>query len=335
MLKASRNRGFTLIELLVVIAIIAVLIALLLPAVQQAREAARRSQCKNNLKQLGLSLHNYHETHSMFPFSTTSDGYSYGNAAPLVKNHRGWVMLLPFFDQAPLYNQFNSNVAAGTRNSNGGTIVGTPELVVNGSSNNQIVSKKLDVMLCPSDNGDPFEKSSWDGYAISTASYNAGIYGARASYDFSVSTNYWTSKWGDIPKTEKRMFGKDSNSRMRDVTDGTSNSAMVVETTLEVYDGVAPTWGYSKHVGMGIDLASSNSRRRINDWTCCGWGSPVYTYSNTPGRLGEWGTAGSLHVGGCHVLLCDGAVRFVSENTDTNTLRRVAGISEGEVVGEF
>ena len=330
-----RRRAFTLIELLVVIAIIAVLIALLLPAVQQAREAARRSTCKNNLKQLGLALHNYLETHSIFPFSTSSDGYSYGNASPLVKNHRGWVMLLPFFDQAPLYNQFNSNLAAGTRNTNGGTIVGTPETVVGGFSNNQIVSKKLTMMLCPSDNGDPLEKDTGDTYSISAASAAAGIYGARSSYDFSVQSAAWVTRWGDIGRTTKRMFGKDSDSRIRDVTDGTSNSAMVIETTLEVFDGVAPTWGYSKHVGMGIDLASTNSRRAINDWSCCSWTPTPYADSNTPGRLGAWGTAGSLHTGGCHVLLGDGGVRFISENTDATTLRRLASISDGEVVGEF
>ena len=95
-----RNRGFTLIELLVVIAIIAVLIALLLPAVQQAREAARRSQCKNNLKQLGLAIHNYHDTANVFPVQT-----SYG---PAVSYHWSWiVMILPYIDQASRYNQAN------------------------------------------------------------------------------------------------------------------------------------------------------------------------------------------------------------------------------------
>ena len=101
----KRKHGFTLIELLVVIAIIAVLIALLLPAVQQAREAARRTQCKNNLKQTGLALHNYHDTFNQFPSAfgnqtvNSSGGERWG--------HSQWVSLLPYFDQAPLFNQWN------------------------------------------------------------------------------------------------------------------------------------------------------------------------------------------------------------------------------------
>ncbi|MDB5338411.1 MAG: hypothetical protein JWN70_4030, partial [Planctomycetaceae bacterium] len=99
--RRTDRSGFTLIELLVVIAIIAVLIALLLPAVQQAREAARRSQCKNNLKQLGLALHNYHDTYGVFPYAQT----------PCCSGGHTWVeMLLPFMDQAPMYNQINFNL---------------------------------------------------------------------------------------------------------------------------------------------------------------------------------------------------------------------------------
>ena len=101
--KGCRSAGFTLIELLVVIAIIAILIALLLPAVQQAREAARRSQCKNNLKQLGLALHNYHGTHSVFPPAEVANGYCTDNNStppPAAMNLNGLVMLLPYLDQA-------------------------------------------------------------------------------------------------------------------------------------------------------------------------------------------------------------------------------------------
>ena len=324
-----RRSGFTLIELLVVIAIIAILIALLLPAVQQAREAARRTQCKNNMKQIGLALHNYHDTHSIFPFSTTADGYSYGNSAPNIKNHRGWSMMLPFFEQAPLYNQFNFNVAVGERTTGTGALQGSPA-----GTNDRLAAIPLTFLLCPSDNGSPEYRGVDATYGISVAAATAGLFGKKTNYDFSVESASWTSPWGAIGVTSRRLFGKDSNSKMRDMKDGTSNCVAVVETTLEVYDGQTPKWAYASHVGMGIDLASTNSRF-INDWLCCGWGSPPFQQSNTVGRLGEWGTAGSTHDGGCHILMGDGAVRFISQNIDNTTRTRLATIADGNPLGEF
>ena len=112
MRRSSSRSGFTLIELLVVIAIIAILIALLLPAVQQAREAARRSECKNKLKQIGLALHNYHETSGAFPSGWIGVDRASGNQDFEGHNGFGWgVMILPQLDQAPLFKKFNKNLA--------------------------------------------------------------------------------------------------------------------------------------------------------------------------------------------------------------------------------
>lgn len=119
-----RRRGFTLIELLVVIAIIAVLIALLLPAVQQAREAARRTQCKNNLKQIGLALHNYHDVHKTFVPATIYMGYGDTAPWPYNLNHTGWLMLLPFLEQGNLHEMWNPSISTGSCNANGAGLMG-------------------------------------------------------------------------------------------------------------------------------------------------------------------------------------------------------------------
>src|SRR5687768_14879280 len=144
-----RRRGFTLIELLVVIAIIAALIALLLPAVQQAREAARRSQCKNNLKQIGLGLHNYHDTHRTFPPALISSGrYANSTYAPVL-NTTGWVLILPYIDQAPMYNKYNFNVPSSISNPLGGRPLAGGAST--SDANKPIYSTKLEVYNCPSD----------------------------------------------------------------------------------------------------------------------------------------------------------------------------------------
>ncbi|AMV17378.1 DUF1559 domain-containing protein [Planctomyces sp. SH-PL14] len=325
---AFGSRGFTLIELLVVIAIIAVLVAILLPAVQQAREAARKSQCLNNLKQMGVALHNYHETHGIFPFSVAHPGACTATfIPPFAKNTRGWTMLLPYVDQQTLYNKYDHDAPASNyTRSGGGPLVGTCV-----PRNEEVVSTSIPTFLCPSDFGDRFFRSTTDtNYSITPTGATAGRFGAKASYEF--STHAWSStctNYEAVASTDKRMFGVNSAARIRDVPDGMSNSVAISETTLDIRDGITGTWGYSKWVGMGVDFARGVP---INDWNCCAWALPI---TQQPPKLGTWSAPGSVHAGGATVLLGDGAARFVTDSLDLVIRQRLSRVSDGLPPGEF
>ncbi|QDT40188.1 Type II secretion system protein G precursor [Gimesia alba] len=334
MQRHTKRRGFTLIELLVVIAIIAILIALLLPAVQQAREAARRSTCKNNLKQIGLALHNYHDAHSTFPYAVSHSSSITSSSAnhTTALNHKGWLLVLPYIDQAPLYNQFNFSLAASTARLNGKTVPGGLNPGDPGNANDLVVTRIIPAFMCPSDDNQTHYTSTSDAN-YSVASGTSTQTGAYTNYDFSVRRASSSAPiWDRDSRTTRRMFGFDSCSRVRDVKDGMSNTVAVGETLRWTYNGVSQTWGYSKWVGNGVDLTYS---RGINWWPCCSWDSPPFQRPTGPGRLGDWSTVGSLHTGGAHVLLGDGAVRFISENIDATTRNNLAYISDGNPLGEF
>ncbi len=176
--RQGKVSGFTLIELLVVIAIIAVLVAMLLPAVQQAREAARRSQCKNNLKQIGLALTGYHDTFNLFPSSAVWGYYVPGTApSTAVPRHFTWLcMLLPYLDQGPLYSANNSSLPLYD-------LSGKTQVDSNGNS---ISAKQLSVLTCPSDSAfsGPVYNLGWTNYGGASVywaqpPYNAGSCGGR------------------------------------------------------------------------------------------------------------------------------------------------------------
>ncbi len=337
--KTRLRPGFTLIELLVVIAIIAILVALLLPAVQQAREAARRSACKNNLKQLGLALHNYHDTYGVFPYSASADGALDAGTARTAAttgftlNHRGFLGLLPYLEQAALFDNFDPTVPSGGYVRPGASpLVQSDETIVS-SGNARVVSTKLVMLLCPSDNGNPLLVTSSASYNIGTTAYGQGLHGAKTSYDFSVNAySNSVSRWSDIGTTSRRMFGVYSNCNIRDIVDGTSNTIAMTEGTLDIKNGYRGTWGYSHWVGGGIDFGST---RGINDFSvCCTWSTPPNNdFSKT--KTYNWDSPGSLHKGGVQALLADGSVRFISENIAASTRTNLAVIADGNVVGEF
>jgi prepilin-type N-terminal cleavage/methylation domain-containing protein/prepilin-type processing-associated H-X9-DG protein len=338
-LQASEGRrkrwtGFTLIELLVVIAIIAILIALLLPAVQQAREAARRTQCKNNLHNVGLALHNYHETYRVLPMTRHTVGLSlqYGYPAggpptPYFLNASGWVALLPYLDQGPLYNKYNHAIAAswatGTyQKYTPAQVAGNPDL------NAPVTRTKLEVLMCPSDPNDMFYDSSNQWYSISGTIGG----GARTSYDFQAwYGEYAYTNWNResvIGTASATIFANNTCRTVDDAKDGSSNSVFVAEALRSVYNGVPNTWGHAAWVCHGIDLGW----QKINEWGYnVVWGIPIAKV----GRLMTWGAAGSAHPGGCHVLMGDGAVRFLSENINDTTRVNLSRHRDGNFTGDF
>ena len=305
-----RRRGFTLIELLVVIAIIAVLIALLLPAVQQAREAARRSQCKNSIKQIGLALHNYHETFSVFPFGEMMGSGQAAGVVASIRNQTGLVALLPGLDQGPLYNTLNLSAPFGKYQA-----AGVASTVVVPAVNLAASKMKLPVFSCPSDAGDPLHSDD-------STYYGCGMSGDRsykASYQLVTNASYVPTNWSSVPIAQRAAFGGNSNSSMRDLIDGSSNTALVSELVYMCSSGRVGPWSCVHHAGTGVQLAGG-----INKFLA---GTMTLAYYNA--------TASSAHVGGCHLLLGDGSVRFVSSNTNQAIVGYLALIADNNVVGEF
>jgi prepilin-type N-terminal cleavage/methylation domain-containing protein/prepilin-type processing-associated H-X9-DG protein len=330
---STAKRGFTLVELLVVIAIIGILIALLLPAVQAAREAARRGQCANNLKQLGLGLVNYEQSQKVFPSSVYSwkaccDGGSFPSD-PVTTNTSGWIGVLPFLERPDLFAQFNLKAPASHATTSAACTNSKPlsgDAVTSGNA--KVVATKLPGFLCPSDNGDPLHTASSINYSIKTGS---GLQGAKTNYDFSVqrttNCNHWKVLSAGGNRNLRYMFGENSNSKITDVKDGTSNTIMVSETTLQMKDGTTPAWGYRGWVHNGIDAGFG---RGINDWICCSWTTPPFSRVGG-GSVANWGTAGSTHPGGAQFLYADGSVHFLSQATNVTTLINLVRMGDGVV----
>jgi prepilin-type N-terminal cleavage/methylation domain-containing protein/prepilin-type processing-associated H-X9-DG protein len=312
----SRRSGFTLIELLVVIAIIAILIALLLPAVQQAREAARRTQCRNNLKQLGLAIHNYHDNYGCIPIADVN-----GSSTPISAHAR----LLPGMDQAPLFNLVNFNVP------------------YNHANNDPVRVIQVPAFLCPSNtDGLPSTLGGRNNYYWNAGNgivmYDSGLTGQPAAN-------------GVIYHTRKIAF--------RDVTDGLSNTAAMAEKmTGDGSNGVSSPrtdafqpGTYPNTADEALQQCNAMDPTDLSKQGYSNVGAPwLQQYHSTnqynhvlppngrscmypPGRIST--TANSQHTGGVHILLCDGSVRFVSENLDLKTWRSLGSVAGSEILGEF
>jgi prepilin-type N-terminal cleavage/methylation domain-containing protein/prepilin-type processing-associated H-X9-DG protein len=336
MRSSLRKRwAFTLVELLVVIAIIGVLVALLLPAVQAAREAARRSSCSNNLKQLALALHNYQDSLGKLPPAGLGLASCSGSGAePIGLNASGWTMALPFFEQAALHAAYDFKQCASMYQGSGNTSMLRGDPVSSGNA--KVVSTELKVFVCPSDSGSPFLEEGKDGSSHYIIKAGSGFKGAKTNYDFATNgPTGCTSRW-DAYGTNRRLFGNQSYSKIDDAKDGTSNTIMICETLREVWDGRGPAWGYRGWVQLGIDPVGKNNPKGINVWPCCSWNS--WATSPPPGRtgkLGEWGSPGSLHPGGAQFALADGSVRFISQTINLTTLESLATYNGGDVPGTY
>ena len=348
-----RIRGFTLIELLVVIAIIAILIALLLPAVQQAREAARRTQCRNNLKQIGLALHNYLDTFRVFPpgnvaISSTGTGNCYNannvNRTAVGAHHGAtWcTLVLPYLDQGNVYNSFNFSE----------TFPETYKRAApNGSGRNwtviETMASGVPAFRCPTFSGMPswIPASRISPTGSSIFPYNPigeimphinNYFGCMGGGDPPTTTTSNTIACVDTASVYARtqffngMLMINSNMSMRDCTDGSSNTFLVGET---YYQGIEPLRGWWSSVRYNA-FGSVQNLAGVADPINAGKGIllsiPTGGWPNN--QIMNRGFS-SQHIGGAHMMMSDGSVHFLSENMSIAVLKSLGGRNDGDPIG--
>lgn len=327
MTTLPRKTGFTLVELLVVIAIIGVLVALLLPAVQAAREAARRMSCGNNIRQIGLALHNHEDAMKRLP-----SGYDYlvTQAFPSVGQHfyrwSAHAMLSPYLEQSNIYNKLRLDYPL--------YMAGTPTH----PANVPLVKLTVPTFLCPSD-------------IRKTVSTDWGA--------VNYVMNYGSGLPGGLDLNADGVFYIDSKTRLADVTDGLSNTAAFSEQTLGA-GGMATTLGAAQAEGKQRDVMVWLLSTPPSDSACQNTGAPAdhvrgekwadgahsqtgYDHYLMPNaeradcysRVGTWKAARSRHPNGVMLLLLDGSVRFVAQSVNQTTWRAVGTRAGGEVLSDF
>jgi prepilin-type N-terminal cleavage/methylation domain-containing protein/prepilin-type processing-associated H-X9-DG protein len=342
-MKSKFRSGFTLVELLVVIAIIGILVALLLPAVQAAREAARRMQCSNNLKQLGLACQNYHDVFKTFPPALLNSGqvsvaYQTANFPEGPRNHSGILFLLPFFEQSPLHSQINFNVATAMRNATGQAP--PPNSVVN----DPFTSQRLKNLECPShpQSGENMPNSADVNYTFRNAKRTNYVFSSGSMSD--GSGNYQ----GTSNDIRQGAFGNNGAAKFADITDGTSNTLCMGEAAggRHKTDTRYGPWGLQGvhtccHGRVVTGSTTVLDPTALNPGVNCydiNFGINQSYNGNTctvnPANAGKtyaW-TFNSLHPGGAQFVMCDGSTQFLTETMDYLTLARLAYIHDGQPV---
>lgn len=299
------SRGFTLVELLVVIAIIGVLVALLLPAVQQAREAARRMQCTNNLKQIGVAMHNYHDTYNVFPAGWLHRG---GVSNPMY----GWaVAILPYIEQGALYDQLNPGQIPLVNRYHASST----------AEDRALLQTPLSAYRCPSDvtkaTNDLVKFGNTDHFAVGTSNYVA-----NAAYSTVVNLTSGET----VPPDSGGVFFGNSYLGFHHIIDGASNTLMVGER-----DGgpsrVDPQYSYEAATWAGVGRSNAGSNYGIPRTLA----RASFTLNHDYGSHNNRGKGySSLHPGGLNILLCDASVQFLPETTDrVNVIQPLALRQDG------
>ena len=326
-IQQDHKRGFTLIELLVVIAIIGVLIALLLPAVQAAREAARRAQCSNNLKQLALAVHNYADSHARYPIARgTRPARPYGNTSRY--NYSGFAQILQYMEQRPVYDAINFNLTIPLQ-----------------AGNTTVISTVIASFMCPSESQRAPADTAGTNYRFNE--------GANLLYSYAETD---TSSVNTTMPAPNGPFFPERSIRLSDVTDGTSNTAMASEKLFgdfnqgiatinrDIYVGT--TWPLTLEQGYLDCQATDNSATPANGESSAGapWfdgflHTSIYKHNAPPNKKSCYFyparlvmSASSLHSGGVNVAMCDGSVRFVKESINRDVWRNIGSMNGGEIV---